>query len=290
MLIGMNLLIALVFAGCLEESINSNQEINSIVISFSGNPVDNYSYKLTEKENIIEAMRIYQDLKTYKSPKITTWFEDVTFEIEAHDGRTQTRTFKKIRPVNDIFKEIFNSLEVREQAVPVIMVNHTDVEKLTVYSPKTGKMIVFDEENHIEKILLSLQNYYRSDAVTNNEHLYSVAELEIYDKSGSNSGLGQLFREDKNTIEAIKNLGEIEDIIIRPSDIDTMTLTHDDKTIEISEESIMQIVLDNYVGFHSRASVISVEYHLKEAKGNRLDWHGSFLKDQIPNEIEGLFK
>jgi len=288
-------IIVLFFSGTLVgcgdnfiEGSNHDDGIKSIVISFTGDPIESYSYKLTEEDNIREALIIYEKLKTYKSPKISTWFEDVTYEIEGNDGKIKKTTFKKIRPVSDIFERIFTSLEVREQAVSILAVDISEIAKIEMFSAKTGEKVVCKESNDIDPLMLSLKEFYRSDQVLSDLN-FTLAEVELFNINDEYIGGGFIYREDKPTQTILDKQGIIDELIVNPSDIEFMILTKGNSKIEISDMNIIQIVLDNYQGYHTGESIMSVEYHLKETKGKRIDWHGSFLKNTVPKEIENMF-
>lgn len=104
--------------------------ITWVKLTFEGNPIESYEITLKEQENINQCMEIYQKLEDYESPKVKTWFEDVTFEIKIRDGRVEKKTFKKIRPVDDIFEKVFNSNEVKKQRNKIFEVKNTEVSKI----------------------------------------------------------------------------------------------------------------------------------------------------------------
>ena len=271
------------------EGTTGNNEITSIVISFDGSPIENYSYKLTEKENIEEAMRIYGVLKTYKSPDVNTWFEDVTYEIQTSDGKITTKTFKKIRPVTDVFEKIFDSLEVRKQTEPILITDTSQIKKLELYTSKTGEQIIYEDKDDIDKLMLSLKAYYSSEAFLNKDKS-SFASVKLFGADNEYVGDGRIFREDMETQSILAAQGNLDSLRVTPNNIASMILTKDETEIEISDPHIMQIVLDYYHGYHTSESVVSVKYILKETKGTREDWYGSFLKDNVPKEIETLFE
>ena len=271
------------------EGTTGNNEIASIAISFDGSPIQSYSYKLTEKDNIEEAMQIYELLKSYKSPEVCTWFEDVTYEIKTSDGKITTKTFKKVRPVTDIFEKVFNSLEVRKQTEPVLIAETSQIKKLELYTSKTGEQIIYEDRDDIEKLMLSLKAYYISDAFLNTDKS-SFASVKLYSADNEYVGGGFIFREDTGTQSILEAQGNLDSLRVTPDNIQSMTLTKDETEIEISDHHIMQTVLDYYHGYHTSESVVSVKYILKETKGTRADWYGSFLKDNVPKEIETLFE
>ena len=284
------LLISVILTGCQAEGTTRNyKDIKSITISFEGNPIEPYSYTLTEEDNIKEAMRIYKTLQTYKSPEVSTWFENVTYEIVRSNGKNEKTTFKKIRAVSDIFETIFNSLEVREQAESILRLDIADVEKLELFSAKTGEKVVYKERQDIEQLMLSLKEFYRSDEVLS-QHNYTLAEVTLFNKNDEYIGGGLIYRDDKQTQNVLEKHSNLSKLAVTPSAIQSMILTQGETKIEITDTNIMQVVLDHYQGYHTSESIISVEYHLKETKGMRLDWHGSFLKDAVPQEIESLFR
>lgn len=99
----------------ISEISNKELKVKKIEIGFKGNPVEPYSCIIKDEKNIKEAMRVYNMLSNYKSPLVETWNEEVTYIIHKKNGTIIKKRFPFIRPVDDIFENIFKCDEVKKQ-------------------------------------------------------------------------------------------------------------------------------------------------------------------------------
>ena len=278
------LLSTFLLIGCSEKNVKLD-DIKTITLNFEGNPVNSYSCVLNDKQNIEESIRIYNELLSYKSPDIETWKEDITYTIECNDGKVKTKVFKNIRPVDDIFEKVFTSMEVRRQWESIFRVNEDSIENIKLISRQKKKEITLSDSNDIKKIIDSIRNF--EETVDNDKDYLVIGDIEFYNKDEENIGEVVIVREDKDTVNILDELGILSDIAIQPTDIENIVLENeDDIEADITNEDIIQIVLDNYYDNTTSDSVISVQINLKN---DETKMHGSFYKDNVPEIIENLF-
>lgn len=276
--------------GCNRSNNNNIGEIKTVTLSFDGNPIDSYSCKLVEKENIEESMKIYDKLLTYNSPDVDTWKEDITYKIEYSNGKIKNKTFKGIRPVSDLYEHVFDSLEVRKQWEDIFKVKNNDIKNIKLISNQKRKEITIVDRKYIDKIVNSVRIFEENKDIKYNNY-FIVCDIEFYNKSNEKLGNTFVFREDEKTNKILKELNIISDLIVVPEDIESMELKNESnkRIIAVEDYDTMKIVLDNYNnGFNYKNSIISVHIDLKN--DDRKHMYGSFYKSEVPAFIEKLFK
>lgn len=286
-IIGLILISTSVLIGCSNSNIDIN-EIKTITLNFKGNPVDSYSCILAERQNIEDSMKLYKKLFTYKSPDVDTWCENITYEIEYNDGKIKNKTFKGIRPVTDLYENIFNSLEVRKQWESIFTIKNDDVKNLKIMSRQKKNEVTINNQEDIDKIINSIQTFEENRNVIDCDY-FVVGEVEFYNQNNKELGNAIIFREDKNTNTLLSELNILSDLVVLPDDILCMELENEnDKKIIVEDKAIMQLVLNNYhTGYTSQKSIISVHIDLKN--DDRTHMYGSFYKNEVPETIVNLF-
>lgn len=94
--------------------VNNAENISEIKLSIivSSN-IDEYIFK--ENENIIKLLEIVEDLKTFQSEDdINMPYADIVFNIKYNNNKIIKRSYK-IRPYRELFEDIFNSIEAKNQ-------------------------------------------------------------------------------------------------------------------------------------------------------------------------------
>lgn len=285
-IIGLILISTSVFIGCSNSNIDIS-EIKTITLNFKGNPIDSYSCILVERQNIEESMMLYKKLFTYKSPDVDTWCENITYEIEYNNGKTKRKTFKGIRPVTDLYENIFNSLEVRKQWESIFKIKNDDVKDIKILSRQKKNEVVVNNKEDINKIINSIQTFEENRNVKDYDY-FVVGEVEFYNQNNEELGNAIIFREDKNTNMLLSELNIHSDLVVSPDDIVSMELEIErGKKIIVEDKAIMQIVLNNYHTGWTNQSIISVHIDLRD--DDRTHMYGSFDKNEVPETINNLF-
>lgn len=103
----------LLITACSDSSIKG---IEKIELSFSGEGVDEYKCTLIEKDNLKEAINLFESLEKYRSPEDSkSKPEDVNYKITYTDGKVKERVYVKVKPVATLFEKVFKSKEVIKQ-------------------------------------------------------------------------------------------------------------------------------------------------------------------------------
>ena len=263
-----------------------SSKVDKIELFFKGNPVANYSCVLTTPENSKESLSIVQQLKTYKSPNVETWHEDITYKITYKNGKVQQRTFNKIRPVTDIFEKVFSSLEVRKQWQSVFTVNNSDVNSLKLNSCQKKAETTITEKNYINNIINSVKLFEEKANVLDNT--YTLCEMVFIDNNDVELGSYNIKREDIATNLLLKEYGILNILKVNPKDISKITITNrkTNKEIEIVDLNVINLVLDTYFRGATSDSVVNVAIKLKN--DNRTHMYGSYAKEQLPSQVAKL--
>lgn len=113
-----SILIIFLVLACMKVYFNQvpeAQKVQSVEVQIGGiGQEENQYFTIETPANIEEIISIHKRLMLYKDPKVTTWTLDVTMTYHLRNGKTQTATFKDIRPVSDFFKVIYNSVEYKQ--------------------------------------------------------------------------------------------------------------------------------------------------------------------------------
>ncbi|QOR35484.1 hypothetical protein IMX26_01155 [Clostridium sp. 'deep sea'] len=263
-----------------------NSKVDKIELFFKGNPVANYSCVLTTPANIKESLSIFQQLKTYESPSVLTWYEEVTYKITYKNGKIKQTTYNKIRPVTDIFEKVFSSLEVRKQWQSVFTVNNSDVKSLKLNSCQKKAEITITEKDDINKIMNSVRLFEEKPNVLANT--YSLCEMVFIDDNGVELGSYYIKREDIATNLLLKEYKILNILKVEPKDILKITITNrkTNKEIEVVDLDVTNLILDTYFRGATSDSVVDVAIKLKN--DNRTHMYGSYTKEHLPFEIAKL--
>ncbi len=277
----------ILLAGCNRSAVNINN-IEKIELTFSQDPVVSRSCTLTEKNNIKEGMRIFEELETYASPDIKTAFQDVIYKITYKDGKLQERKYSKIRPVADIFKNIIDSQEVRKQWEDIFNVEMDKIESLKLLSKQKNSEVSITDKDQIAAIIASIKTF--NETVSLDKKYFALCEAEYYDTNGGKMGSVLVVREDQATNQTLAQYNLLNQLKVVPADIESIKLTKNDSDQEITVEDpeLISLVLENYHLGVTSDSAVSIAVKLKN--DSRTHLNGSFDQDNIPDDIDKLLK
>ncbi len=287
------LILVIIFFGIIMLQDNGIPEfsiINNVEVHIGGvGQEENTNLVFYDGSNIEEIRNIHSQLNGYKDPKVCTWFLDVELRYKLNSGKKKVYTFKKVRPVNDYFAVIYNSLEYKRQVNPIYKLSEDDITHVIIrdsYNDRHKEFKINDKE--IVSGLLS-QSIKAYDDYDNNKEYYLIADVEFYhgEELLANS---MILREQAIWYDTLKANKELLDLYVSVDEVKEVIIEdrNSGKKIITKDSNLIRLVLDNYFGWHSnQSSQYSVELIMKDKTMRH--WYGSFLKDAVPNEIVSLF-
>lgn len=265
-------------------------KVQSVEVQIGGiGQEENQHFTLEMPTNIEEILSIHKQLILYKDPKVTTWPLDVSMTYHLRNGKTQTTTFKDIRPVSDYFKVIYNSVEYKRQMNPIFTLDAKGVTKvvLTGNSVSRGKKI----ETENKSIIKSLIEQARFAAENRNLEMeyYLIGTIDFMEGE-KRIGQSMILREQDIWQETLMQERQLMGIYENVEEIKEILITNDEtnQVVSITDPVLKQSVLNTYYNWHSsESSEYSVEIVLMDSSRDHI--FGSFYKGQVPAEIEALF-
>ena len=268
--------------------INNNENGNIVEIKINLDEISNKVYTFKDEENIKIALDIANYLETYNSfnSKFGV-YQDVEYKIVYENGKTISKIYKQIYPIQGIFEELINSDEYKRQYLSIFEPKALETDKLILYAKSQDKRYIeiIDKED-IKTFIEVLREYYLNmewplyhnvkDTI-NNICIEFPEESEIFEYYEINP-------QDPKLINALKELDIYKDLIINAEDIEYMTFTNWDKSIDVYDKKIIQLAIDNAEIHGSGATVMQCYATTKYG----IQVIGNFYRDNIPMEIQQL--
>lgn len=295
------LILAFGLTGCQQDISYDVDEIEEIQLAITGGPIEDYHYVLKEKENIQEALDVAKMLEDYKSPAIETWMVDIEYAIINKNGHEKKMTYKNIRPYDELFETVLQSNEVRIQEMDLYKIDSSKITSIILSNIAKEPIVIerASDEIWLEEFIENLKNYCLSEQyfdenrVTNPSCYVDIQLITEPDATANASEPIESYfiaSDNEEGMELLRRKGIYEELLVMPEDIETMTLQQWDKQIVVTDQQLMQCVLEHYRDYHTNKSKIEVEYTLKEGHDRSRTQYGSLLKDEIPKEVEALFR
>lgn len=276
----------------LKYDIPNSNEIKSVKVHIGGNcQEENNTYYFNEKDNILEIIDINKQLLNYKDPNVDTWFLDVAITYTLKNGDEKNTVFKKIRPVDDYFEKIINSLEYKKQTINIFKIDLKDVNKIVFKDSYTDrKKIITIEDKDIIKGAYenSIKTY---ELYNRDENAFLIGNIEFQDIHDNIIANGMILREHEHWNDLFNEYEVVQPIKASPSEIKEIIIEKDDdEQIVIKDyDKIDQILNTYYNGYSStKSSAYSVEIILKNP--DMRHWYGSFFKGEVPDFVVESFK
>lgn len=281
------------FFNYLPTNIPNINEIEFIEVHIGGeDQEENSHYIFSNKENLLRITKIHKQLLNYIDPRVKTWFLDVKITYELKNGDRKSVVFKKVRPANDYFQEVFNSLEYKKQTLAIFNINESDIQKIKLKDSYIDrhKSVVIEDKNIIHAAYTnSLKTYELFDT---EEDYYYIANIEFYDCNDKVIATGNIIREHNHWHDFFRKYKKVASIKASPLEVKEIIITNDktNKRVVITDNSIISTILDTYYDCHHgiKSSQYSVEIILKDSSMRH--WHGSFFNNKIPDIIIDSFK
>lgn len=149
-------------------------------------------YTFGEKENIDIALGKEKYLRTYISPKGTFGsYQTIDYKIFYDNGKVIIKKYENVYPVNEIFKDLFNSEEYKKQALYIFKEEAFEINKLTLYIESiNNKRIEITNKELINNIIIALREYYLTKEQIFDDSDYNhinTIEVEFPKEFGSNN-------------------------------------------------------------------------------------------------------
>lgn len=247
---------------------------------------------LTEKANISETIRVFRELQKYKKNDYKCEAQDVKIQIKLSTGETDYWIFKGIRPVEDYFINIFNSLEYKRKSLPIFNVKKEDIKKVKFEASKKEYVTELAEKEIIDKAFENAIKHYETVNYYGEQNFYGSGCVYFYDNKGNELARGLILRSDTQWNELYGKYEAIRKIKINPEDISRITITDDraGKEIVISEKNLKQKVLDTYYDGATSQSIITVRLDFAIKNTSNASLYGSYRKGEIPDFLIELLK
>lgn len=285
-------IIGITYVSKLKSNIPHINEIKSVEVHIGGaDKEENYTFYLSEKENILEVININKQLLKYKDPDVDTWKLDVSITYSLENGMKQKEKFKKIRPVSDYFEKIYNSLEYKKQTIDIFKIKPENITKIILkdsYIDRKKTITIEDKDIILKAYKNSMKTFelYNSD-----EEYYYIGNIEFYNSVDNNIAHGIILREHLLWNNFFNENEIVSPIKVSPSEIEEIIIRNDkiSKKILIKDYDKMSEILDTYYDGHhgTKSSNYSVEIVLKNP--DMRHWYGSFYKSKVPRFIVNSF-
>ncbi|MCX7709044.1 MAG: hypothetical protein N2484_04275 [Clostridia bacterium] len=266
------------------------ENVDEITVLIGGEGAEKVVFK--EKVNIIEAINIIKELREYKPNDFKCEAQDVSFHIKVHDGSIKRLDFKRIKPIENYFSNILNSLEYKRQSLSIFKVKKEDIQRVKFESSKKVYAAESTDKRIIAASLDNVIKHYETTNYYNQDNFYSLGYAYFYDKSNKEIAKGLILRDDTQWNELYDKNSSIKKIKVNPEDISRI-IVKDDKTGKeaiISDPDIKKKVLDTYYDGGTSESIITIQLDFAIKNTNNASLFGSYRKGEVPEFIVELLK
>jgi len=112
----------------------------------------------------------------------------VKFEYHLTNGETVNREYKGIRPADEFLKDLYNSLEYKEQTIPLFKLDQGEVKKVKFDSYLNKYEFMEDDPVLINSAYENLLQYYQEHNYFSGGNDYLIASAELLSATGEKLG------------------------------------------------------------------------------------------------------
>ena len=250
-------------------------------------PFSDGEYIFKEKESIEILLQLNEELKNFKSdPDVNTNYKDIKFEIIYNNGIKENILYEKIKPYPDLVGKILSTVEARKQRIPLLYEDTSNINRITLKSPypKMNSIEITDKKV-VEEILFGLKEYYLSDKAINLDSLSRFMDIDV--EINEVVGTYKIYFNNDKLLNLLKKLEIYDDLAITTADIKDMVLTKGNTSLEITDEEIIDIVMEK--GYHGmNRTAVHIKATLNTSDNAKI--YGCFRENEVPEKIENLFE
>ncbi|MTI68887.1 MAG: hypothetical protein FH751_01360 [Firmicutes bacterium] len=273
--------------GCDKKNSLKAEEISKVKIIFSEKSSEGkHCIELSQNENIKKMLNTYKKLKTKENFYDKTGCK-IKVQYVMKSGKLINDSYK-LENVDGIFKDIFNTLEVKKQTIDIFKINPSNIKKVKFESPLDRKVW---ESNDIKVIKKAYENtliHFKNRNYYGKRDFFKLAYVDFFNNEGQIIAGGLVLRKDNQWDQMFRDYPEFNELLISPKEVKNVKLTtrKRNKKITVTDDEIIEKIINTYKIGSTNKSEVSVEIVLKNDFRTHL--YGSYNKGEIPNFISDL--